>query len=169
MSVKVTVVHDFSPRILDAIRQLRSKELLVGVPEEKNNRKPDENESSEISNAAIMFIAENGSPANNIPARPVMTIGINAAQPRVVAEFKKGAQAIMDGNEGTIEKILTRVGMIASGEIKRVINNQIGIEAPAKSTIERRLARKPTPFLGTKALIVTGQLRNSVTFVIKDK
>ena len=63
---------------------------------------------------------------------------------------------------------LHRVGLTAQNSVRRVIN--AGVAPPlAASTLRSRRTRKVAKRTGTVALIDTGQLRNSITYVIRPK
>lgn len=159
MSKPTLIVDDFSKQFLDSIKKIRGDKVLVGIPQEDNSRTDD----SEIGNATLLFINNFGSPANNIPPRPVMEIGIKAATDAIAKEFENAVKNMSKG-PGEVNKYYERAGIVASQSIKNVINEQIGIEPPAPSTLK---ARKAKGFEGTKSLIVTGQLRNAITYVVK--
>ncbi len=136
-SLKVT--SDFQEDFNRVIKEFKNDEVLVGIPEDTSER--NEEDPGAITNAALLAINEYGSPANNIPPRPVLA-----------------ADALFQGYE--------RVGIIAANSVKKAINSQEGIEEPAVSTI---LARRARGFKGTKALVVTGQMRNAITSVTRTK
>jgi len=167
-----------------------SVEVLVGFTEDTEARKDDE-----ITNAALGFIHDQGEPAANIPQREFMRPGIQAAQSRIQAEFRKIGQAVANGGGAdVVEKGLHRVGSIAAASIKAKIAD--GIPPPlADSTLRsrgrakqegaiqernrRRAMKGKSPLaqaLGniggmsnTKPLEVTGQLRNAVTYAVRSK
>lgn len=155
------VTHDSVDEILKRIKSMQGEKVLVGIPESDNSRDDD----SPIGNAAILFINNFGSPANNIPPRPVVNIGIFNAQDELAAEFKRAAQKALTKGTGAVTDYYNRTGMIAANSIKRAINSQDGIDPPAESTLK---ARERKGFNGTKALIVTGQTRNAITYVVKE-
>lgn len=157
-SLKVTA--DFTKDVEEVIKTFQRDQVLVGIPEVKTTRKED----TPINNATILAINEFGSPANNIPARPVMAIGIRNAQAPIAEEFKKAAQDALKRGLPALSQYYNRIGLIASNSVKKAINLQEGIEPPSAATLA---ARKSQGFKGTKALIVTGQMRNSITYVVK--
>ena len=152
------VVEDRTKEILDSLKKFRGDKVLVGIPDDGDDRGDD----AEIGNAALLFINNFGSPANNIPARPVMEIGMRNAQDAVAEQMKKAVQNA--GDQKKVDMCYERAGIIASNSVKRAINDQIDIEPLADSTLKNRESRG---FKGTKALIVTGQLRNAITYVVK--
>lgn len=155
------VVEDRTEDFKKFIDGLKKGNVLVGIPETTTDRK-DNDES--INNATILAINEFGSPANNIPARPVMAIGIKNAQEPITEIFKNAAKKGLKGGLEAYRNSLERVGIVASNSVKKAINSQEGIEPPADSTLA---SRKRAGFKGTKALIVTGQLRNAITYVVR--
>ena len=154
------VTSDFTKDVLDFVKSFKRDIVLVGVPEQKGPR-----EDGAISNAAIMAINEFGSPANNIPPRPAIEIGIRYSTDRFTAEFKKAAIAILSKGKAGAALYYNRAGSIAANEIKATINNQVGILEPSLVTLQMR---RDKGFKGEKALIVTGQLRNSITWVLNE-
>lgn len=157
----LTITSDFTKEFNKIIKGFKQDAVLVGIPEEKSPRL-----DSPIGNAALLAINNFGSPALNIPARPVMSIGIKNAQDDIANEFKKAAQMALSKGLAALDQYYNRAGIIASNSVKKAINAQEGFAPPAESTIKARQARKPEPFRGTKALIVTGQMRNAITYVI---
>ncbi len=156
------VASDFSDKFNETIKLMREKEVLVGIPESDSTRTGD----SMINNASLLFINQFGSPVNNIPARPVMTIGIKNSEERVAKEFESCAKSVLSKGTEDIDMYFQRVGIIASNSIKKVINEQDGIVGPAESTLR---ARERRGFKGTKSLVVTGQMRSAITYVVGNK
>lgn len=159
------VTTDFTNQFNRIIGQFKSDAVLVGVPESDTERKSDSKSKQEINNATLLAINNYGSPANNIPARPVMQIGIKNVQDQVAALFAKTATEALTKGEAALDTGYNRIGIVASSSIKKVINSQEGIEAPSQSTLK---SRERAGFSGNKALIVTGQLRNSITYVVNN-
>lgn len=165
MSKPFLKISDFTKSIMENVAAIKSIETVVGIPEEEDGRQ----EEGQIGNAALLFINNFGSPANNIPARPVMEIGMRAAQDQIAEEMKKAAKEGLTKGSKVIEKYHNRAGMIASSSVKRAINDQIGIDPPADATLKARQYLTQSGFKGTKALIVTGQMRNAITYVVRPK
>jgi len=161
MKPTMQVSIDLTKNLADLVDRLKNREVLVGVPESEDSRS-----SEDFGNAGIMYIAENGSPANNIPARRPMSTGIQKAKPKIVIQMKACAKAVLDGKPEDIDVYLNRVGTIASNSVKLVIDEQEGMVGPAPATLA---ARKRKGLMGEKALLVTGQLRNSITYVVGER
>lgn len=167
------VTSDFTKDFNNIVKGFKSDAVLIGIPEQEKDRKavdekgkavPEQNDP--ITNAALLAINEFGSPLNNIPARPVMAIGIRNAQADIADTFASAVKMALSKGLSALNIYYNRVGIIASNSVKKAINDQDGIEHIAFSTA---LSRLRAGFKGEKALIVTGQLRNSITYVVKDE
>lgn len=153
------VTYDSVDEINRVIKSFKKDAILVGIPEIDNKR-----EEGPIGNAALLWINNFGSPVNNIPPRPVMQIGIFNAQDAISEEFRKAADDAFEKGIASVRTHYERIGMIASNSIKKTINDQIGFDEPAESTLK---SRRSQGFNGTKSLIVTAQMRNAITYVIQ--
>lgn len=160
MSATVKVTIDKTKKLLKDIRALTKQELLVGVPAEESGR------DGPIGNASLAYIHEKGSPARNIPARPFLEPGIEKVKDEVVTELGQGAANLMSGKSGSYTQSFNRSGIIAVNSVKRMITAGEGFAPLKPKTIEDR---KSKGFKGEKPLIRTGQLRNTITYVIRPK
>lgn len=161
MSAKpyLEVTTDFTDEFNRIVKKFKRDVVLVGIPEDTSARK-----DGKINNATILAINNFGSESAGIPARPVMEIGIRKAQDEIAEQFKQAAIGALSKGLAALSPAYNRAGIIASSSVKKVINSQEGIKEPSEATIKAREARG---FKGTKALIVTGQLRNAITYVVK--
>lgn len=160
---ELKVTFDGMKNFLKGLETLSRAEVLVGIPQDETERK-DEDGNDVMNNATIGYINENGSDVNNIPPRPHLIPGIKAVQKEISEEFKKAGKAGLSG--GDILRYFNRAGIIASQSVKKIINDQTNFE-PISDTTEA--IRERNGFKGTKALIVTAQYRNSITYVVGDK
>lgn len=166
MSQPYLIVNkDFTEEFQQIISRFKKDAVLVGIPESDKERKDDD----KINNAALLAINHFGSPINNIPPRQPMTVGIKNAQSDIAEEMKKTAQAALKFGPAALDRGYARVGFIASSAIKRAINEQDNIQEPSAATIKARKYITKSGFKGEKALLVTGQMRNAITFVVRDK
>lgn len=156
----LVVTSDFTEQFNKIVKSFKHDAVLVGIPEEDTERR----DGDPINNATILAINDFGSPVNNIPARPVMEIGIRNAQGAIIEQFKAAAVGALSKGLAALPIAYNRAGIIAANSIKKAINSQEGIEAPSEATLA---AREAAGFKGTKALIVTGQMRNAITHVVK--
>lgn len=158
--MSVTVTRDNAKNVIAAIQDMAKKHVLVGIPSSENGR----NDGS-IGNAALGAIHENGSGVRNIPARPFLKPGVAAAADQCVKALKSAAQnAFTDKN--AIDKGLNAAGLIAQASVKKRIVSQEGFTPLKAATLA---ARKRKGAKGEKALIRTGQLLNSITYVVREK
>lgn len=178
-----------------AISLLADVEVLVGVPEEKTERKDEEDQT--LTNAALAYVHDNGAPEVNIPARPFMIPGINDAKPQLVKALISTARAAAKASQPkkgrtsstkpdvvtAVEKGMHVVGLIAQSAIKSKINE--GIPPPlsertlraraargrkgATQELERRAKGEAPSTQLAKPLIDTAEMRNSVTYAIRKK
>lgn len=161
----LTITKDRVGAVLKAVKSLTRTQVLVGVPASTSGRTPEEGEPEGITNAAIGYMAEFGSPARNIPERPHLVEGVRSVQDRVTVHFKKSAQAAIDGNAAGVAAGKEAAGLIATAAVQRKITE--GPFTPlAASTITKRQAKGRT---GTKPLIDTGQYRRAITYVVRNK
>lgn len=189
------IVKDKLKEVVKSINSLVSQVVLVGIPEVDDARREDDESGkvkiskgivsggseTQINNATLGYIHENGSPANNIPARPFLVPGVQSAQTKIESRLKKAANAALDGNFGNVDNELNGAGMVARDSVKTKINS--GDFVPlAESTLKararrgrkgaeeelaNRLAGGNPSNDSAKPLIVTGQLRNSINYVIR--
>jgi phage gpG-like protein len=154
---------DATAQVAVGMNLLKGQEVLVGVPAEKAPRDAAEARGMEITNAALAYIHNYGSPAANIPARPFMEPGIEEAKPEIGDGFQKAGVAALEGKSDVMMKSLHGIGIRASTSVRNKINE--GIPPPlAASTIAARKRRGRT---GTKPLVDTGAMRNSITYVVR--
>lgn len=154
--------------VMRACDLLTEHEVLVGVPAEKGARPKDENGEYQpgMTNAALAYIHDKGSPAANIPARPFMGPGINEAMPAIIEKQKEGAKLVLQGDESAITRMHNSTGMLAQNSIRKVITDGEGFEGLSEKTLA---ARKRRGRKGTKPLIDTSQMRKSITYVVRRK
>ncbi|CAB3952709.1 hypothetical protein [Achromobacter piechaudii] len=159
--MSMTVTTDKLAQVLATMSQLVKKDVLVGIPDSA----PVREEDTPLSNAQIGYILDNGSPKANIPARPFLVPGVENVQPEIVEDFRGGAKAALDGNAAGVERSLVRAGLRAQNSVRAKIQ-----DGPFDPLAPRTLAdRKKRGRTGEKPLLDTGQLRNSVTFVVRKK
>lgn len=165
------VTSDFTKQFNDIIKKFQKDAVLVGIPEDADGRR-ETGEDSEIGNAALLAIINFGSPLNNIPPWNVMGIGIRNAQDDIAAQFAKAARdtltAVLRRQSGfdVLDRYYGRAGLIASTAIKVAINDQEDAPKIAAATLA---ARRAAGFKGESRGIVTGQMRNAITYVVQSK
>ena len=175
------LIRNLLPQVKLRFEHLSESEVLVGVPQDKTAREMDVG----TNNATLAYIHDNGSPAQNIPARPFMKPGIAAAKSDIIRMMKVGAQKALTGNNDAIEQTLHAIGLKTQSKIRAIINAGIA-PALADSTLKARAAQRrgrkgPKLEIASRAagnapsmqfakpLIDTGQLRNSINYVIRKR
>ncbi len=163
----LTVTSDFTKTFNETIKKFKRDAVLVGIPQDENAREPaDDEPDAPMNNAALLALNHFGSEEAHIPPRNVLGTGIKNAQEQIAEEFKKAAKNALTKGWSALETYYERAGIIASNACKKVINDQEGIEPPAESTLKARKYLTQSGFKGTKALLVTGQMRNAITYVV---
>lgn len=178
MKSGLKVTTDNAQAILESLKALTSKEVLVGIPEEDSDR-----DDVPFGNAGIGYINEYGSPAQNIPARPHLQPGVKSAEPQTIPQLKDAALAALDGRESAAVQALERAGILAVNGVRSFIRAS-NFTPLADSTVEARarrgrkgakaeMARRAAGDLpstdGAKPLIDTGQYVRAITYVVRDK
>lgn len=165
MANEPKVVRDIMATIDRDLKALSSRRVLVGYAAENALREPEAGEEPDpLTNAAIAYIMENGAPEANIPPRPSLYPGVADAQDKITRRFQKAAEKIGAGEEIDVDVVLAQVGLTAQNAVRARITN--GPHIPLKaSTLASRRARGRT---GEKPLIDTSQMRNAVTYVVRN-
>ena len=162
MPSRVRVTFDRVSAARGRIKELSRARVLVGIPSEKALRREEDGESIDVNNAMLGFIHENGSPAQNIPARPWLSTGIREGRDKIAAQLRRGVMSVLKGTDIGLSKTLHAVGLAAQNAVrKKLINGPFAPLSPV--TIARRRARGRR---GTRPLNDTAQMRNAVTYVI---
>ncbi|ODB39599.1 hypothetical protein A9L43_15985 [Pseudomonas mosselii] len=189
MSLKVT--KDNVAKVLHAIQKLAGQEVLVGIPATEAERS-DDGQGSSLNNAQIGYILNNGSPAQNIPERRFLEPGVEDQRASITGHLQAAAKSALDGQSDKVDRSLNAAGLIASTGVRNKLNS--GEFAPlAPSTIRNRHKSRGTASMrasekryleliasgsspeqaqaeaGIQPLVNTGQLRNSITYVIRKK
>jgi hypothetical protein len=161
---------------------ISNKEILVGIPEE-NVERVEEGESSP-NNASLLYLHTNGSPLKNIPPRPVLEPAIAAPEnaKRIEEDLKQVTDLLLDRRPQDAEKMMQITGQDAVNMAKDWFHDPRNNWAPnAPMTIMMKInklrgkARKKALLahkLGEQTsvpLIDTGQMRDAITFVVRDK
>lgn len=182
MIAHVKIKKDDTDHLIKALNQNYDKVVLVGIPKDKTTR-----EDEPITNAAIGYIQEYGSPANNIPPRPFLGPGIKKSREKIIPFFEKAAMAVLSGDEKAIQANFEKAGLIASACVKNYLatadfkplslatirnrayrNGGRGVAGAKEELARLRAGGKPNNNL-VRPLIDTGQLANSITYVVRDR
>lgn len=154
------IVTDRFSQVMKGVKDIADQRVLVGIPADKTDRRSSDDG---ITNAAIGYIAENGAPEANIPARPWLVPTVKAEQTNIVTMLAKSGRDALAGKDTA--KTLNALGLHVKQEAQKRVNEGIP-PPPAESTLAAR-ARKG--IRSAKALVVTGQFRNAINYVIRKK
>ena len=145
--------RDNTSKILDALQAIGKREVLIGVPSGSPPREEDD-----ITNAELAYIHSKGSPMHGIPARPFLEPSIEANKATISKLLAKALKAGAEG--GSVDAGLELVGQFASDAARRwFVDPQNGWPPNSPITIKRKGSDRP--------LIDTGELRKSITFVVR--
>lgn len=164
----VLVAKDNTAKLMKAVAAMTQREVLVGIPAENNAREDETGEYAGFGNAAIGYIAENGSPSQNIPARPWLAPAIRASKDDIVKRMKAIGQAALAGKTDAIDAGLTAIGIGCVGKAQQGIIAGIP-PSLAAATLWRRKHRKIAPRTGETPLIDTANFLQSINFVLWTK
>lgn len=195
MSASLTVKRNDLDAVVKALQELASKEVMVGIPASTAER--EEDDSSPLNNAELGYIHENGSPVQNIPARPFLVPGVESQMDSITSHMEKAMRAALKGDSTKLDNELNAVGLVASTGARYEIQHGDFVPLKPATVLNRRKNRKtksmrdserrylklfgkaasdvdvPIDYIGLQEdsgiqpLINTGQLRDAITYVIR--
>lgn len=167
------------PTIAKRLKQLADLQVLVGVPSDESAR----DDESGLTNAALAYIHDQGMPEQGIPQREFMRPGIDSIQPEITRRLKQMAKAAVTDEGDSMANQATALGLRAKLAIQNKINE--GIPPPlaaatlrmraakgrkgAKAELEARRQGEAPSVANAKPLIDSGQLRNSINYVLRSR
>lgn len=162
MKIKIEVTHDTVKQVLDGFKFIENSGVYVGIPESKSSR---EDNSTGITNAELLFIHTNGSPINNVPARPVIEPALESDQERLSSMLSKMMLYALSGDFDMAVKQLKLTGMRGQNVARKWFVNPDNHWPP--NTIAVQNAKRKKGSTNPKPLIDTGELRKSITYVVE--
>ncbi|MGO4496418.1 hypothetical protein AB4114_11030 [Paenibacillus sp. 2RAB27] len=171
------------------LKELAGKQVYVGVPEGSENNRP--TVSGDITNAELlyihthgvrrkamrdemnpkveagmkyskayqMYLQTHGSPLWHSPPRPVIEPAIQYNKDIIAKQLRKVLEAVLNGQNPDQE--LHKVGLLGQNVVRDWFTNPSnGWAANAESTVQMKGSDRP--------LINQGELRKSITYVIKE-
>ena len=176
--------------IISRIQTLAKKEVLVGIPQEKSGRRK---KTDTVNNAELLYVLSHGvrapvmraemqkninagrlysaahslyiqafgSPAWAIPPRPVLEPAIRDSKEAIGKQIAGAYRAAMHGDMEKAERGLKRAGKVAQNAARGWFENPKNKWPPnSQRTIKAKGSDSP--------LIDTGEMRKSITYVIRD-
>lgn len=142
----------------NAIKTLAKNEALVGIPQESNTARKD----SKVTQAELLYIHTNGSPARNIPARDVLESAIKNSNDQIKELMKESLLKALEGDINGAMSGLKKVGIQGANVSKEWFTNPKNNWSPnSKLTIKAKKSERP--------LIDNGELRKSITSIVREK
>ena len=118
----------------------------------------------DVTNAQLLFIHTNGSPIRHIPKRPVIEPAIQAHKEEITEELRAACIASLDLialKPAEATRHLERAGTLGMNAARGwFLDPRNGWSPNAPATILRKKSERP--------LIDTGQLRRSITYLVRD-
>lgn len=163
MSIEIVTSVDNVAKLAKALNFMSENEVYVGISDETSSREKGE----PVTNAELMFIHTNGSPINNIPARPVIEPAVEDDKDRLSRMMESAFLQAEKGNIGDATNKLKLAGMRAQNVCRAWFTNpKNGWPPNSPSVAARKMAKGST---NPVPLIDTGELRKSITYFIKRK
>lgn len=156
-SKNVKIVKDNFAGIARAFEGIANRGVFIGIPEDKSQRK-----EGAISNAEIGYIQDKGSPAAGIPPREWLEPAVKDIEKDAIKVLEQGARDVFT-KPAALDQALNKVGLMGQTAAKKKITAGLSPEL-LEATLKAR-ARKG--FKGTKPLIVTGEVLNSISYDIR--
>lgn len=182
----VAITKDLTQDLMKSLKELGNKVVCVGIPEEENIHRKDGITNAQLmyihnhgvrdfemrkamqhdldngmkySKAHELYVHENGSPLWQVPPRPILEPALDDGKELLSEQLKEAALAILDGGNVAVE--LQEVGLLGQNIVRDWFTNPSNKWAPNSSnTVKRKGSDNP--------LIDSGELRKSITFVIKE-
>lgn len=160
MAFIVKVAFDTAKKKLRAIKEgmefVRDNTVAVGIFSDN-----DAAHSGGLTNSQLLYLHCNGSPANNIPARDVLSQGIAEAKQNGSVQkcLNAGILKALAGNVDQAKAEYEKAGMAAAAAVQA----QFGKIGPPLSPVT--VARKGS----SATLIDTGALRQAITYKVMPK
>lgn len=167
------------------LEEMQRQQVLVGIPQAKSSRK-DEGPN----NAELAYVHSNGSPLQNIPARPFLQPSILENKDRIAAQQAKVIKDALAGNAALMTTDIQKLGLLGQSVAKGWFTDPRNhwpplspytvaarLEKQYKSKKKRAAAMEEwfqsVQIEGgtstVKPLIDSGQLRNAITYVVREK
>ena len=143
-------------RLKEAIKQLSENAVGVGYQRGKASHTSEDGKKADM--VDIAAYNEFGT-STGIPARPFLKNSIESYQDEIKQDMEACVTMVLDGADPV--SALNRLGAAHVGRVQRSIDEG-SYEPNAESTIRRKHGKD-------KPLIDTGQMRQSVHFVVKKK
>lgn len=160
--VEIEVTKDGFKQMMEGLDWIEKSGVYIGIPEDESSR-----EDEDITNAELLFIHTNGSPINNVPARPVIEPALREDSERLSSMLGKAFVYALQGKFEFASEQLKKTGMRGQNVTRAWFTNPKNNWPPnAPSVVRAKLKKGST---NPRPLIDTGELRRSITYVIYER
>lgn len=133
---------------------VRSREM-------REDMKPEMDKGTPYSMAHALYIESHGSPAYNVPPRPIIEPAIEAEDNKemIAKQLARAASEAIDGKPGETRASLHRAGLTAQNAVRDWFEDpRNNWPANTPATIKKKGSDRP--------LVDTGELRKAITYVV---
>lgn len=145
----------------DSIDFLENNYVLIGIPEKTTDRQNSDNEDT---NAQILYLNTNGSPINNIPARPVLEPALEDDKENIEKRLEKVFDSVVNGEKDKAKAELEKLGMAEQNKVRSWFVDDKNGWPPNSCLVQKEKRRKGST--NPRPLIDTGELRKSITYIV---
>ena len=143
--------------IKNRLEEIAKTRILVGIPQDNKEA----NSSKYATNAQKLYYNSKGSPARNIPPRPVIEPAIEDKFDKISEKIREGAIKGLEGDMEGFREDYEMAGLMGvSASINWFDNPKNNWSPNAESTIKAKGSDSP--------LIDTGEMRKAITYVIRE-
>lgn len=175
--VKVVKKVDNFEKVVRSLDGLKDRDVLIGVPQED---KIGREEGDAVTNAQLLFLHSEGAPRAGIVARPTIQPAIEENRTIIAQKYSIAIKQAL--NKKSPDATLEALGLFLQNKARAKFGSDELAEL--KESTKRAKARKITRGKGGKTkkqlqndfiagngnpLIDTGELRKSVTYIIRRK
>lgn len=161
INAQVTSSNDELGSLKESLNKLKKMDVLVGIPQDN-----DTNRGDKVTNAELMFIHTNGSPLNNIPLRPVIEPAIENDKETLSSLLGNALEAGLSGDLDLVKENLKLAGLEGQAAAQEWFDNPKNGWPENSPRVKARKIKKGST--DPKPLIDTGELRKTITYVIRD-
>ncbi len=137
------------------LKEIANTRILVGIPQDNKEA----NSSKYATNAQKLYYNSKGSPAKNIPPRPVLEPAIQDKFNQISAKIREGAIKALEGDMEGFREDYEMAGLMAQTASINWFDNPKNNWAPnAERTIKAKGSDSP--------LIDTGEMRKAITYAV---
>ena len=175
--------------LVKRLQGLQKRQIQVGIPQKTSSRRGEGINNAELlyihthgtrrkamrkemqegmdrglkySEAFSLYIQPHGSPLWHSPPRPVLEPAIKANKEKIALQFSKIIKATADGNADGVERAITSTG--------RTGQSACGSWCEGPSSGWPRNDPKAVKLKGSdKALVDSGELRDSIVYVVREE